>query len=68
MNCFAVWLKNPNKQLRVFHYNAFTKGDRLRAEYHAVKFANAAHNNGYPCIVEDFHMCDVGVIVHDTDK
>lgn len=68
MNCFVVWLKNHNKQIRVFQYTAFNRQDMKRAEMLAIEAANKSHSNGYPCTIEHFNMCDVGVLVHDTDK
>jgi hypothetical protein len=68
MNCYAVFLKSNNKQLRVFHYSYTITGDDKRAEQLAIDFANSNHNSGYPCIVEFFGMCDVGELIHDTDS
>lgn len=67
MSCYAVWSKEPNKQQRVFFYEFTSPEDRNRARDKAVKFAKEMHSGGYPCIVEQFHACDVGVMVFDSE-
>ena len=67
MNCYAVWLKTPNRQLRVFAYEPFKEDDWKRAETLALDFAKQNHNAGYPCIVELFNLSDVGKQVFDTE-
>lgn len=66
MNCFAVWTITPNKQIRVFPYSP-NGDDRLRARKLAIDFADDQHANGHPCTVEMFHMCDVGILVYNSN-
>jgi hypothetical protein len=66
MSCFAVWLKSPNRQIRVYEYTFDNSSDRARAETLARNFADAQHANGYPCTVEHFGISGVGVLVYDT--
>ena len=61
MNCYSVFLNN--KQIRVFHYSILERGDWKRAENLALDFADKNTQAGYPCTVEQFYMCDVGVTV-----
>ena len=68
MNCFAVFLKSNNKQIRVYSYAHIISVDMKRAHKLAIDFALANHNNGYPCTIEQFHMCDIGKIVMDTEN
>jgi hypothetical protein len=67
MNCYAVFLKSTNEQLRVFQYSIIEKADYIRAGKLAFNLAHDMHRAGYPCTIERFHICDVGVQVEDTD-
>lgn len=67
-NCYAVFLKSNNKQIRVFSYSPLIPGDYSRAESLAFGLAKSNHESGHPCTVELFHMCDVGRQVLDTES
>lgn len=68
MSCFIVWLKAPNKQLKVFAYDIVSKPDAERAKKLAIEFARSQHQVGYPCAVEDMGLVNVGVLVFDTER
>ena len=65
---YAVFEKSTDKQIRVYPYDVLVPGDYLRAERLAFELARKNHKNGYPCIVERFHLVDVGVLILDTEK
>ena len=65
MNYYSVF--TGNKQTRVFHYDVLITGDYLRAKELALDFAKSNHNAGYPSTVENFHMCDVGRAVFNSE-
>lgn len=66
MSCYAVF--HESRQLRVFHYDVLSLCDWTRASDLAFEFAKRQHVAGYPCTVERFHMCDVGVTVFNTSE
>lgn len=66
MNCYAVF--HHTRQLRVYSYDVLSLCDWTRASDLAFEFAKKMHAGGYPCTVERFHMCDVGVTVLDTSN
>ena len=66
MNCYSVFLNNT--QIRVFHYSILERDDWKRAENLALDFADKNNQAGYPCTVEQFHMCGVGVTVSRGQK
>lgn len=69
MACYSVILKEKNKQLRVFQYDALSRNDYLRALEKALHFAINNHLNGYSCTVERFHLCDdIGILIFDSDS
>jgi len=68
MFCYAVFTKHDNKQIRVFSYSPLRDGDYKRAEKLARDLARNNHANGYPCTVERFAACSVGILDYDTDK
>lgn len=68
MSCFIVWLKEPNRQLKVFPYDIVSKSDAERAKKLAIEFARSQHQFGYPCAVEDMGLVNVGVLVFDSER
>ena len=55
MNCFAVF--KDNRQIRVFHYDAFNAFDVKRAYKLAYNLAYGLNDGAS---IEQFHMCSVG--------
>lgn len=67
MFCFVAFEKSSNKQLRVYPYNALMLGDWQRAQGLARTFAQNLHSAGYPCLIERFDACPVGVLDFDSE-
>lgn len=67
MSCFAVWTKQPIKQIRVYPYNVTDPVSRQAAKVNALDLANAMHGRGTACAIEEFGLVDVGVLVYDTE-
>ena len=68
MSCYSVFDQKTNKQIRVFAYEITSQSDRQRAKRLAFDMAQGMHKGGYPCTVEQFHMCDVGKQIFNTNE
>jgi hypothetical protein len=68
MSCYSVYDQKTNKQIRVFHYDILVSDDWKRAKRLAFDMAQGMHKGGYPCTVEQFHMCDVGKQIFNTNE